>query len=111
MAVQLDLLPPFILRGKGEEFVNTGHNLLLSVSPRDNSIGLFAGTVRNPCHVQSLLSNRLVFKSGPSDVGRANGVVPAQGKVRDILFAISDKTPSAERRLVCVPCGHYLIGN
>jgi hypothetical protein len=47
MAVHLDLLPPFILRGEGEEFAKAGHNLLLSVSPRDNSIGVFAGTVRN----------------------------------------------------------------
>jgi len=48
MAVQLDLLPPFIERGEGKEFVKAGHNLLLSVSPRDNSIGVFAGTVRKP---------------------------------------------------------------
>ena len=48
MAVHLDLLPPFISRGEGEEFVKAGHNLLLSVSPRDNSIGVFAGTVRKP---------------------------------------------------------------
>jgi len=48
MAVRLHLLPPFISRGEGEEFVKAGHNLLLSVSPRDNSIGVFAGTVRKP---------------------------------------------------------------
>ena len=48
MTVSLDLLPPFISSGEGKEFVEAGHNLLLSVSPRDNSIGVFAGTVRNP---------------------------------------------------------------
>ena len=48
MTVHLDLLPSFFSRGDGEEFVKAGHNLLLSVSPRDNSIGVFAGTVRNP---------------------------------------------------------------
>ena len=48
MAVHLDLLPPFFSRGEGDEFVKAGHNLLLSVSPRDNSIGVFAGTVRKP---------------------------------------------------------------
>jgi len=111
MVVQLDLLPPFISRGGGEEFVNAGHNLSLSVSPRDNSIGVFAGTVRSPHYVQSLSPNGLVFKSGPSDVGRVNGVVPAQAKVRDILFASADKMPSAERRLVCVLLGHCLIRN
>lgn len=42
----------------------------------------------------------MVFKSGPSDAGRVNGVVSAQDKVRDILFASADKLPSAERRLV-----------
>jgi len=47
MAMHLDLLPPFISRGEGEQFVKAGHNLLLSMSPRDNSIGVFAGTVRN----------------------------------------------------------------
>ena len=51
MTVQLDLLPPFFSRGEGEGFVNAGHNLLLSVSPRDNSIGVFAGTVRSSHYV------------------------------------------------------------
>jgi hypothetical protein len=46
MTVHLDLLPPFISRGEGEQFAKTGHKLLLSVSPRDNSISVFAGTVR-----------------------------------------------------------------
>ena len=101
MAVYLDLLPPFIPRGEGEEFVKAGHNLLLSVSPRDNSIGVFAGTVRSSHHASSLSTNGLVFKSGSSDVGRMNGVAPTQDKVRDILFASADKMPSAERRLVC----------
>ncbi|KAF9642653.1 hypothetical protein BDM02DRAFT_3105390 [Thelephora ganbajun] len=80
MAVHLDLLPPFISRGGGEDFVKARHNLLLSVSPRDNSIGVFAGTVRSSHYA-------------------VNGVAPTQGKVRDILFASADKMPSAERRL------------
>ncbi|KAF9648762.1 hypothetical protein BDM02DRAFT_3180018 [Thelephora ganbajun] len=81
MDVHLDLLPPFISRGGGEGFVKTGHNLLLSISPGDNSIGVFAGT------------------SGPPDLGRVNGVPPTQGKVRDILFASADKISSVKRRL------------
>ena len=109
MTVHLDLLPPFISKGDGEQFAKTGHNLLLSVSPRDNSISVFAGTVRIQYHVQIPPTNELVLKSGPSDAGRVNGVAPTGDKVRDILFASADKMPSAERRLVCAPFGHCLI--
>lgn len=81
MVVHLDLLPAFMARGEAEEFAKSGHNLLLSVSPRDNSISVFAGT------------------SGLPDVGRMNGAAPTQEKVRDILFASAEKMPSSERRL------------
>ena len=61
--------------------------------------------------MSNLSLNGLVFKSGPSELGPVNGVVPTQGKVRDILFASGDKMPSVERRVVCVLLGHCPIRN
>ena len=59
-----------------------------------------------PHYVTPFPPNKVVFKLGPCNSGRVNGVTPAQGEVKEILLVSPIKSCLREGGLRCVLLGH-----